>query len=161
MVRKAKSAAGREKGRLGNLSPRYKFFLNPYRDVRFTTSCPGCLGKIRQRKLPLAIHIDDWGMVVLNKTCRFCPSCDVLIAHRDEIVSLLSQHSPEVAAHVSADRFLVVGTLERGDWRRGITTPLTNAEMLDALHDFEDYVRFQPQPRWTLPDRPRGSYKPR
>ena len=34
MTGKAKPGRESEKPRLGNLSPRYKFFLNPYADVR-------------------------------------------------------------------------------------------------------------------------------
>jgi hypothetical protein len=44
--------ASRSAVRLGKQSPRYRFFLNPYTDVRFM-KCPQCLGKTRQRKLPL------------------------------------------------------------------------------------------------------------
>jgi hypothetical protein len=36
---------------------RFRFFLNPYQDVRFST-CPQCANKTGQRKLPLFIHID-------------------------------------------------------------------------------------------------------
>ena len=55
MARRARaSQSGR---RLGKQPPRYRFFLNPYTDVRFTT-CPQCRGKTSQRKLPLVIHID-------------------------------------------------------------------------------------------------------
>jgi hypothetical protein len=73
--------------RLGQQPPRYRFFLNPYADVRFTT-CPQCGGKTRVRKLPLVIHVDPVQPVALNKTCRYCPSCDLLIAHRDELEAM-------------------------------------------------------------------------
>ena len=71
--------------RIGQLPPAYRFFLNPYRDMRFVAACPGCERKPRQRKLPLAIHVEDWGTAVINKTCRYCPSCDLLIAHENEL----------------------------------------------------------------------------
>ena len=70
--------------RLGKQPPRYRFFLNPYTDVRFTT-CPQCRGKTRVRKLPLVIHIDPMQLVALNKTCRYFSRCDLLIAHREEL----------------------------------------------------------------------------
>ena len=35
-------------------------------------------------KLPLVIHVKDWGPISLNKTCRYCSRCDLLIAHKDE-----------------------------------------------------------------------------
>jgi hypothetical protein len=60
MAREANRKRDRSKPRLGKLPPLYKLFLNPYTDVRFTSSCPGCSGKTRQRKLPLAIHVHDF-----------------------------------------------------------------------------------------------------
>ena len=79
-----RSRARRSAVRLGKQPPRYRFFLNPYADARFM-KCPQCVGKTRQRKLPLVIHIDPLQLVSLNKTCGYCPRCDLLIAHRDEL----------------------------------------------------------------------------
>ena len=86
----AKRARASQSGpRLGKQPPRHCFFLNPYTDVRFTT-CPQCRGKTSQRKLPLVIHIDPMQLVALNKTCRYCPRCDLLIAHQDELEAWLA-----------------------------------------------------------------------
>lgn len=60
---------------------RYHFFLNPYPDARFTT-CPKCRRRTKQRKVPLVIHVDPRNLVSINKTCRYCPACDLLIAHQ-------------------------------------------------------------------------------
>ena len=72
-----RSRARRSVVRLGKQPPRYRFFLNPYTDARFM-KCPQCLAKTRQRKLPLVIHIEPLQLVALNKTCRYCPHCDLL-----------------------------------------------------------------------------------
>ena len=129
--------------RLGKQAPRYRFFLNPYTDVRFT-SCPKCSTRTRQRKLPLVIHVDPRNPVSINKTCRYCPTCDLLIAHKDEIEQqlalLFACHNPALIGN----DYLVVGTQDRSDWRRGVQTPLTIEEMLDSLHDFEEVLRFEP-----------------
>lgn len=153
MARKANRRRKPERPRLGRLPPLYKLFLNPYTNVRFTTSCPGCSGKTRQRKLPLAIHVHDWGMVILNKTCRFCPCCELLIAHQDEIEAQLARVVPQIAPHPVGNDYLIVGTVERKHWRRGLTNPLTNAEMIEALHDFKDHLRFKPAPLWEYTGR--------
>lgn len=150
MSRKTGRKGDRREPRLGKLPPLYKLFLNPYSNVRFTTSCPGCSGKTRQRKLPLAIHVHQFGMVILNKTCRFCPYCELLIAHQDEIEALLARITPQTAPPTAGDDYLIVGTVERKPWRRGLTSPLTNAEMLEALHDFKDHLQFKPAPRWEF-----------
>jgi hypothetical protein len=74
---------------LGNQPPRYRFFFNPYRDMR-CTKCPQCDRKMHQRKLPLMIHIYPRRLLSLNKTCRYCPHCDLLIAHQNDVEGLLT-----------------------------------------------------------------------
>jgi hypothetical protein len=133
--------------RLGKQPPRYRFFLNPYTDARFTT-CPQCGEKTRVRKLPLVIHIDPMQLVALNKTCRYCPRCDLLIAHQDELEAWLAAFFGHQQPEVVGNSYLVVGTEERAAWRRGTHTPLTISEMLEHLHDFVEVVRFEPAPRW-------------
>lgn len=150
MARKTK-----ELPRLGKLPRQYKFFLNPYSDARFTTSCPGCAGKTKQRKLPLAIHVNGWGMVILNKTCRFCPYCDLLIAHQDEIEAHLAEVLAQIAPQSVGNNYLIIGSVERKHWRRGLTDPLTSAEMIEALHDFKDHVHFKPAPVWEYRGKPK------
>ena len=149
MPRKIVSNHDHNETRLGQLPPLYNFFFNPYVDMRFTAACPGCSGKTKQRKLPLAISIENWGMVVLNKTCRYCPNCELLIGHQDQIEEQMSRVSDD-AASIGSNDYFVVGTLERKDWRRGMTQPLSNEEMLAALHDFKDHLQFEPAPRWEL-----------
>jgi hypothetical protein len=156
-----KTRRKRQLPRLGKLLPQYNFFLNPYTDVRFTTSCPGCSGKTKQRKLPLAIHVDGWGMVILNKTCRFCPYCDLLIAHQNEIEAQLAHVLPQVAPHALRNNYLIMGTIERKDWRRGLTDPLSSKEMIEALHDFKDHLHFKPAPLWTYAGPRDGPARPR
>jgi uncharacterized C2H2 Zn-finger protein len=128
--------------RLGKQPPRYRFFLNPYPDVRFT-SCPQCGAKTRQRKLPLVIHVNPMQPVALNKTCKYCPRCDLLIAHKDEIEPLLDALFESRGARFDPNEYLVVGTMDRPVWKRGLTTPLTLQEMLENLHDFRKVVGFK------------------
>jgi hypothetical protein len=89
-------------------------------------------------------------MVILNKTCRFCAQCDLVIAHQDEIEANLHHLLSRLAPHAVGNSYLVVGTVERKHWRRGLTEPLTNTEMMEALDDFKDHVRFKPAPTWAL-----------
>ena len=112
-------APARLKPRLGKQEPRFKFFLNPYTDARFT-SCPQCGNKTRQRKLPLVIHIHDGGMMALNKTCKYCPVCDLLIAHQDEIEGFLTAYFEQNNPEVVGNDYLVLGTEDRDVWRRGV-----------------------------------------
>ena len=136
--------------RLGKQPPRYKFFLNPYQDARFTR-CPKCEAKTRQKKLPLVIHIDAWGMFVLNKTCRFCPGCQLLIAHKDELEGYLAAFFERQAPEIVGNDYLVIGTLDRADWKWGAQGTVTTDDMIERLHDFEDVLCFELAPHWMPP----------
>ena len=131
--------------RLGKQPPRYRFCLNPYSDVRFTT-CPQCGKKTRQRKLPLVIHIDPQQLIALNKTCRYCPTCDLLIAHQDEIEAFLAAFFGEQRPEIVGNNYLVVGTEDRADWLRGMKTTQTIPDLLEHLHDFTEVVQIKPAP---------------
>jgi hypothetical protein len=122
---------------------RYKFFLNPYEDSRFT-SCPQCNAKTRQRKLPLAIFIEPSYFFVLNKTCRYCPGCDLLIAHQNDLEDLLLAMSEERAPHAIGNTYHVVGTVDRADWRVGVKSPDGTIErsFTEILHEFKRELSF-------------------
>src|SRR6266568_5415715 len=127
--------------RLGKQPPRYRFFLNPYQDARFST-CPQCAKKTGQRKLPLFIHIDPRQPLLLNKTCRYCPHCDLLIAHQNELDEVISRVFSVLNPEVVGNNYLVIGSLDKAAWKCGTQQPLTLQETLDALHDFKEVVTF-------------------
>ncbi len=146
--------------RVGKQPPRYRFFLNPYTDARFT-SCPQCGNKTRARKLPLVIHVDQGATITLNKTCKFCPACDLLIAHQDEIEGLLAAYFGQNKPEVLGNDYLVLGTEDRAAWRRGMHSPISPQELLEHLHDFRDYVTFKAAPRWEWVPPPSPLHKPK
>jgi hypothetical protein len=127
---------------LGNLSPLYNFFLNPYSDARFTR-CPQCEGKTGQKKVPLAIHVDPHYPIILNYTCRYCANCDLLIAHQDEIEGYLYQLFKERALDAIGHDYLVMGTTERNYWKEGVEQPHDPSGLLDNLHGFKQYLNFE------------------
>jgi thiol-disulfide isomerase/thioredoxin len=131
--------------RIGKLPPRYTFILNPYTEYRFTR-CPDCNEKTKQRKLPLFIHVDPMKPVVLNKTCYYCPDCDLLIAHQDELEEQLAGLFAEQNPSIIGNDYLVLGTVEREAWQAGVKQPKIIPEMLEYLHDFKEVrsVRVRP-----------------
>ena len=143
-----RTRTGQLRPRLGKQPPRYRFFLNPYTDVRFTT-CPQCRGKTRQRKLPLVIHVHPTQLVALNKTCRYCPYCDLLIAHQDELEAWLAAFFTEHQPEIVGNDYLVIGTEDRADWLHGVRMPVLPKEALGHLHDFREVVRFTRPPGWV------------
>ncbi len=96
--------------------------------------------------------MDKGGLIALNKTCRYCPGCDLLIAHQDEIESNLASLFDTLAPEVIGNNYLVVGTLERPDWKRGVVGTTTVEETIGSLHDFKDMVRFEPSRGWVRDD---------
>lgn len=139
----------RQLPRFGKLEPRYIFILNPHPQTRVST-CPNCEKKTRRLKLPLFIHVDPLIPIILGYTCRYCPDCDLLVAHKDEIEGLLAlflqQHAPEAVGH----EYLVLGTVERDFWLQGMKTPQRITDLADHVHDFKEV--------WTLKFRPAGWY---
>jgi len=153
-INQALAALRRESTRLGKLPPLYRFALNPYTDARFTR-CPICEQKMRQRKVPLFIHVDPFHPIVLDYSCRYCPDCDLLIAHHDQIEALLADHFAELDSSVIGKDYEVIGTVERSAWREGMKQPKGIDDMLAHLHDFKEVLTIEYQPAgWYPADEP-------
>jgi SEC-C motif len=146
--------------RIGKKPPRHRFILNPYPEERFAL-CPECDRPTEQRKVPLVIHIEPLNPVSLNKTCRYCPRCDLLIAHRDEVEAQLAALFGKRHPEVIGNDYLVLGTMDVEVWERGRQTPLTVRDTLDNLHDFQDVLRIQPADEEGKPLEQRTQKQPR
>lgn len=127
--------------RIGKVARRYKFFfLNPYQDVRFSY-CPKCASKTKLRKVPLVIQMESQQPMVINKSCRYCPSCDLLIAHRDEVEKQLSS---SIGQYQSVESSNIIGTIERTEWQRSTCESMKMTEILDGLYVFKQVLKFEP-----------------
>jgi hypothetical protein len=129
-----------KKPSLGELPPRYNFMLNPYPDQRISR-CPLCENKTGQRKLPLLIHVDPAHLIALNYTCRYCPACDLLVGHKHAIEHLLTELFRRMEPEAIGNRYLIIGTVEKGTWREGLTQPKAIVDMLPHASDFADYYQ--------------------
>jgi hypothetical protein len=123
------------KSRFGDLPPQYHFILNPYPDQRLSR-CPLCEQRNRQRKLPLLIHVDPLQLIALNYTCRYCPDCDLLIAHKHEIEHLLTEMFRQWAPDMIGNDYLVLGVVDKRAWKEGVTRPKTSSEIWAYMSDF-------------------------
>ncbi|MBT3315327.1 MAG: hypothetical protein HN390_12025 [Anaerolineae bacterium] len=133
----------KSKVKFGKLPSKYKFILNPYRDVRFS-SCPGCSGKTLIRKVPLFIHISPKHPTTINKRCRYCPKCDLLIVHQDELENMLVLSHRENNPEIVGNEYLVLGTLEPSAWRKRNKAPLNMGNAQEKVHDFKEYLDIKP-----------------
>ena len=59
-----------------SIKERHRLFLNSYDEYAFT-KCPKCDAITKIRKFPLAIHIKPNQLFPLNKSCKYCPGCDL------------------------------------------------------------------------------------
>ncbi len=132
------SKRGVKKSRMGALPPRYSFVLNPHADLRFTR-CPKCEGHTRIRKLPLVIHVDDAGLLVVGKTCRLCVACEILIAHEADVGRLIAALT--LGAEKGQPEYLVLGTVEPHVWRRGLHGSVSIDEVIEYMADFKTYLQ--------------------
>ena len=119
------------------LPVRYSFVLNPYPDLRIS-SCPYCQQKTGQRKIPLLIQVDPLHLVAFNHTCRYCEACDLLIADKNEIERFLTDRFVDTIPEIVGNRYLIVGTVEKTAWSKGMQQPITAGEMLPYACYFKE-----------------------
>ncbi|MGB2806715.1 MAG: hypothetical protein WBC22_03175 [Sedimentisphaerales bacterium] len=124
---------------------RHYFFLNPYKDCAFTR-CPKCETKTKLRKFPLVIHIEPQQLFILNKKCKYCTSCDLIIAKKSELESLMSCKFEEVNPSIVGNAYFVFGTLNRSDWQQHSKTPTDSGTAIDQVSVFKDAWNFEMVP---------------
>ncbi|WP_013321071.1 hypothetical protein [Gloeothece verrucosa] len=133
------------------LKKKYRFFLNPYPDCAFT-KCPKCETKTKVRKFALVIHIEPQQIFLLNKQCKYCPYCELIIAKKQEIEALMtigfSQDNPQIVGN----NYLVMGTIERQDWKQGNQGALSSNDILDRMYIFKDQWDFEVIPAGWYPN---------
>jgi tetratricopeptide (TPR) repeat protein len=129
----------------GKQSPRYDFFLNTFLDTRFTT-CPQCKGKTQARKFPLVINVNPKLPIILDKTCRYCDTCDLLIVHQNQLEEQLAKNLMTIDPDVVGNNYLVIGTLDRTEWDQLKHKDLSFGQIIEHLHDFKEVVTFSRRP---------------
>jgi len=136
---------------LGKLPLLYRFALNPYEDVRFSI-CPECGQRMLLRKVPLAIHVQPIHPLILNKRCRYCPDCDLMIVHQDELEHLLAVSFQKCKPEIIGNNYLVLGTVDKATWRKQQKEPIPMGELPAYLHDFKEYLEIFHSPGGWYPE---------
>jgi len=127
---------------------RHYLFLNPYQDCAFT-KCPKCDNKTKVRKYPLVIHIEPKQILNLNKTCKYCTECDLIIVKRADVETLMTACLEKERPSIIGNDYLVFGTLDRSDWKESQEKPNTSVVM-GKVYPFKDMLNFEPVPSWYL-----------
>ena len=142
---------------MGALPPRYSFVLNPYVRERFT-KCPSCDASTRIRKLPLVVHVEDSGgprLALLNKTCRLCLNCETLIVDQAELESVIN--AARLSATIKPPDYVVLGTIDRRTWRRGLGGDAELPDIREHMADFKKYLKVDVVPvHWERTSRTAG-----
>jgi hypothetical protein len=131
-----------QKSNMKNMKKRYCFFLNPYEDAAFTR-CPKCENKTNVRKFPLVIHIDPHQMLLLNKQCKYCLRCDLIIAKQSKLEHLLTTRFSQVHPETIGNNYLVMGTVDKKDWREGNREQTGGSDIIDRMYVFKDVLKFE------------------
>lgn len=134
--------------RMGALPPRYSFVLNPHVRERFT-KCPSCDASTRIRKLPLVVHVEDPGgprLVLLNKTCRLCLTCETLIVDRVELENVII--AAGLSTTVKPLDYVVLGTIDARTWRQGLGGDAELPDIREHMADFKKYLRVDVVPAY-------------
>jgi hypothetical protein len=125
--------------KFGNSPPKYRFILNPYKDAR-SSACPNCPGKTLVRKVPLFIHVQQIYPTMINKSCRYCPKCDILIVHQDELEQTLALNYQKRNPEIIGNEYLVLVMLEPSSWRKREKQPIGFDNVKEHIHDFKEYL---------------------
>lgn len=140
----------RKTQRFGKLSPRYRFALNPFSEVRWSR-CPRCEKLTHYRKFPLLIHIQGVALLTLGKTCRYCTPCEFIIADQAELEEQLVIACEERGfSEKVGSPYVVLGTVERGSWKRTLQRERQSMDELQAhAADIKQYYQLSdPRPVW-------------
>lgn len=128
---------------VGELPPRYSFALNPHKDIRFS-KCPKCKRAMNSRKFPLFVHVDGWGPLSLGKTCRYCPRCEFIIAHQDELEGQLAHFFGQYRPDLVGNDYLVLGTVRLKAWKEGLRGKEWRlGQILEYVSDFKKVFKLE------------------
>ena len=124
---------------------KYNFFLNHYTDSAFTR-CPKCDGKTKVKKFPLVIFIEKIKFVLnLNKTCKYCPYCELIIAKKEELKPMAESYG------VKVNDFFIYGTLPIEIYRRYENQQMNLKGFDKVAIPFKDVWNFEVQPAGWYP----------
>lgn len=121
---------------------RYYLFLNEYTDSAFTR-CPKCETKTKIRKIPLVVHVEPHHILLLNKNCRFCPYCELIIVKKDSLEALLYEACKDRYPEIIGNEYFVYGTIDRKYWRLGTQNKFDAKDIIEHAYPFKNHWRFE------------------
>lgn len=117
------------------------FFLNPYEHLRFTR-CPSCDGPTKLRQRYPVVWLDPQMMVVTKTGCRYCETCDLLVAHADEVEAFMAEVLQHSMPELIGNDYVPMGFLEPSDMRGRPEGPLEPEWALQRLNRFRAFEQY-------------------
>ena len=81
---------------------------------------------------------------MLDKICRYCFHCELIIVHQDQLEEQLVAFFSTFDSDIIGNDYLVIGTLHQDLRKRKLYNQLLLIEMLEDLHDFKEVVAYVP-----------------
>ena len=131
-----------ETSRIKLREARHYFSSNHYDSTAFSR-CPVCEEKTKIRKYCLVVHIDLKNLFSINKTCRYCTRCDLIIVKQKELDSTLAAICEQDAPDSIDSEYFVFGTMDKKDWKEGLTGELGQREAIERSYPFKDVWDFK------------------
>jgi len=85
-------------------------------------------------------------LISLNKSCKFCPYCELVITQKSELEMYINQIITNIDLKFSSNNYFVFGIMDRNDWKKSQKEPLNQGKALDLIAPFKDTWDFEIQP---------------
>ena len=158
MAHERRRRTRKDQGAEGMAEPRHLFLLNPYKEYALT-KCPRCQGATKIRRHCLVVHVERRHLLFLNKSCRYCPACDLIIARQAELESLIETTCERYDPAAVGNEYLVLGTVGRDVWKRSMDRSISASDAIEEVHLFKDVLDLNVEPggwRYCPQDAKRG-----
>ncbi|WP_242056219.1 hypothetical protein [Nostoc flagelliforme] len=100
----------------------------------------------------MVIHIEPKQLFLLNKQCKYCPNCDLIIAKKQEIEPLMAATFVQTNPQIVGNNYVVMGTVDKKDWKEGDKSLLSPSEMVGRIYVFKDVWNFEVIPAGWYPN---------
>jgi hypothetical protein len=99
----------------------------------------------------LLIHVDGYGLLNLGKTCRYCSKCEFIIAHQDELESVMAEIFSALCPEVVGNEYLVIGVVVQKVWKRSLVEQSGIEELIENASDFKQHLVLRCDPAGWVP----------
>jgi hypothetical protein len=99
------------------------------------------------RKFALMIHVDDFGLMILGKTSRYCSPCELIITHQNELEGEFEHSFKQKNPAMIGKPYLVLGTVDMETWKEQMARPGTLEDVRDHMADFKKVLDLKFSPR--------------